>query len=60
MLTMGSAVTTVSESSGRQSHDRFSVRFTKPVIIPYKGGADFVVERVVKASTPTRTGPPSS
>lgn len=49
MFTMGSAVTLVSEwvgDAGRVAE--YSVRFTKPVVVPYEGGADVVVDGVVK------------
>ena len=50
MFTMGSAVTVVSEWVGDAGRVvEYSVRFTKPVVVPYEGGADVVVEGVVKA-----------
>ena len=49
MFTMGSAVTVVSEWAGDAGRVvEYSVRFTKPVVVPYEGGADVVVEGVVK------------
>ena len=50
MFTMGSAVTVVSEWAGDAGRVvEYSVRFTKPVVVPYEGGADIVVDGVVKA-----------
>lgn len=50
MFTMGSAVTAVTEWVGDAGRVvQYSVRFTKPVVVPYEGGADVVVEGVVKA-----------
>ncbi|MEO7235753.1 MAG: MaoC/PaaZ C-terminal domain-containing protein [Lapillicoccus sp.] len=50
MFTMGSAVTAVTEWVGDAGRVvAYSVRFTKPVVVPYEGGADVVVEGVVKA-----------
>ena len=50
MFTMGSAVTVVSEWVGDAGRVvDYSVRFTKPVVVPYEGGADVAVEGVVKA-----------
>ena len=50
MFTMGSAVTAVSEWLGDAGRVvEYSVRFTKPVVVPYEGGADILVEGVVKA-----------
>jgi len=50
MFTMGSAVTAVTEWVGDAGRVvEYSVRFTKPVVVPYEGGADVVVEGVVKA-----------
>jgi acyl dehydratase len=50
MFTMGSAVTAVSEWVGDAGRVvEYSVRFTKPVVVPYEGGADILVEGVVKA-----------
>jgi len=50
MFTMGSAVTVVSEWAGDAGRVvEYSVRFTKPVFVPYEGGADIVVEGVVKS-----------
>ena len=50
MFTMGSAVTVVSEWVGDAGRVvEYSVRFTKPVVVPYEGGADIVVEGVVKS-----------
>ncbi len=48
MFTMGSAVTVVTEWVGDAGRVvEYSVRFTKPVVVPYDGGADVVVEGVV-------------
>jgi acyl dehydratase len=53
MFTMGSAVTTVAEWVGDAGRIvEYSVRFTKPVVVPYQGGADVVVEGVVKTVDP--------
>jgi acyl dehydratase len=50
MFTMGSAATVVSEWAGDAGRVvEYSVRFTKPVVVPYEGGADVVVDGVVKA-----------
>lgn len=50
MFTMGSAVTAVTEWAGDAGRVvEYSVRFTKPVVVPYEGGADIVVEGVVKS-----------
>jgi acyl dehydratase len=50
MFTMGSAVTVVSEWVGDAGRVvEYSVRFTKPVVVPYEGGADIAVEGVVKS-----------
>jgi acyl dehydratase len=50
MFTMGSAVTAVTEWAGDAGRVvEYSVRFTKPVVVPYEGGADVVVDGVVKA-----------
>jgi len=48
MFTMGSAVTAVTEWVGDAGRVvEYSVRFTKPVVVPYEGGADVVVDGVV-------------
>ncbi len=48
MFTMGSAVTVVTDWVGDAGRVvEYSVRFTKPVVVPYDGGADVVVEAVV-------------
>jgi acyl dehydratase len=53
MLTMGSAVTVVTDWVGDAGRVKeYSVRFTKPVVVPYEGGADVVVTGVVKALDP--------
>ncbi len=53
MFTMGSAVTAVTEWLGDPGRVvEYSVRFTKPVVVPYEGGADVVVDGVVKALDP--------
>ena len=50
MFTMGSAVTAVTEWVGDAGRVvEYSVRFTKPVVVPYDGGADIVVDGVVKS-----------
>lgn len=50
MFTMGSAVTAVTEWVGDPGRvEEYAVRFTKPVVVPYEGGADIVVDGVVKA-----------
>ena len=50
MFTMGAAVTAVTEWAGDAGRVvEYSVRFTKPVVVPYEGGADIVVEGVVKS-----------
>jgi acyl dehydratase len=50
MFTMGSAVNVVSEWVGDAGRIvEYSVRFTKPVVVPYEGGAEVVVEGVIKA-----------
>jgi acyl dehydratase len=50
MFTMGSAVTAVTEWAGDAGRVvEYSVRFTKPVVVPYEGGANIVVEGVVKS-----------
>ena len=50
MFTMGSAVTAVTDWAGDAGRVvEYSVRFTKPVVVPYEGGADIVVEGVVKS-----------
>lgn len=49
MFTMGSAITAVTEWVGDAGRVlEYGVRFTKPVVVPYEGGADVVVEGVVK------------
>ncbi len=53
MFTMGCAVTVVTDWVGDAGRVKeYSVRFTKPVIVPYEGGADVVVGGVVKALDP--------
>jgi acyl dehydratase len=48
MFTMGSAITAVTEWLGDAGRVvEYSVRFTKPVVVPYEGGADIAVEGVV-------------
>ena len=50
MFTMGSAATAVTEWVGDAGRVvEYSVRFTKPVVVPYEGGADIVVEGVVRS-----------
>ena len=47
---MGSAVTAVSEWAGDAGRVvEYSTRFTKPVVVPYEGGADIVVDGVVSS-----------
>ena len=49
MFTMGSAVGLVSEWAGDAGRVvEYGVRFTKPVVVPYEGGADIEVSGVVK------------
>ncbi len=56
MLTMGCAVTVATEWAGDAGRVKeYSVRFTKPVVVPHEGGADVVVSGVVKALD-TETG----
>lgn len=50
MFTMGSAVTVVTDWAGDVGRVvEYGVRFTKPVVVPYDGGADIEVSGVVKA-----------
>ena len=50
MFTMGSAVTLVTDWVGDAGRVvEYGTRFTKPVIVPYDGGADIAVSGVVKA-----------
>ena len=50
MFTMGSAVTLVTDWVGDAGRVvEYGVRFTKPVVVPYEGGADIAVEGVVKS-----------
>lgn len=53
MFTMGSAVTLVTDWVGDAGRVvEYGVRFTKPVVVPYEGGADVEVSGVVKAVDP--------
>ncbi|HSU73778.1 MAG TPA: MaoC family dehydratase [Terrabacter sp.] len=53
MFTMGSAVTLVTDWVGDAGRVvEYGVRFTKPVVVPYEGGADIEVSGVVKAVDP--------
>ncbi|MER7071742.1 MaoC family dehydratase [Terrabacter sp. NPDC000476] len=53
MFTMGSAVTLVTDWVGDAGRVvEYGVRFTKPVVVPYDGGADIEVTGVVKAVDP--------
>jgi acyl dehydratase len=50
MFTMGSAVNVVSDWVGDAGRVvEYGARFTKPVVVPYEGGADVEVTGVVKA-----------
>lgn len=50
MFTMGSVVNVVSDWVGDAGRVvEYGVRFTKPVVVPYEGGADVEVAGVVKA-----------
>ncbi len=49
MFTMGSAIEIVSDWAGDAGRVvEYGVRFTKPVVVPYEGGADIEVSGVVK------------
>jgi acyl dehydratase len=53
MLTMGSAVTLVSDWAGDAGRIvEYGVRFTNMVVVPYETGADLEVSGVVKALDP--------
>ena len=53
MFTMGAAVTVVTDWVGDAGRVvEYGVRFTKPVVVPYEGGADLEVTGVVKALDP--------
>ncbi len=53
MFTMGTAVNSVSEWVGDAGRVvEYGARFTKPVVVPYEGGADVEVTGVVKALDP--------
>ena len=56
MFTMGTAVNVVSEWVGDAGRVvEYGVRFTKPVVVPYEGGADVEATGVVTAvDAPTR------
>ncbi len=50
MFTMGAAVSVVTEWAGDAGRVvEYSTRFTKPVVVPYEGGADVVVSGVVRS-----------
>ncbi|MDQ1538694.1 MAG: hypothetical protein QOE58_3087 [Actinomycetota bacterium] len=50
MFTMGTAVNIVSDWVGDAGRIvEYGARFTKPVVVPYEGGADIEVTAVVKA-----------
>ena len=49
MFTMGAAVTVATDWVGDAGRVlEYGVRFTKPVVVPYDGGAEVVVSGVVK------------
>ena len=49
MFTMGAAVTVATDWVGDAGKVlEYGVRFTKPVVVPYDGGADVIVSGVVK------------
>jgi acyl dehydratase len=53
MFTMGSAITLVTDWVGDAGRVvEYGTRFTKPVVVPYDGGADIEVSGVVKALDP--------
>jgi len=56
MFTMGAAVTVATDWVGDAGRVlEYGVRFTNPVVVPYDGGADVVVDGVVKTvDTETR------
>ena len=50
MFTMGTAINVVSDWVGDAGRVvEYGTRFTKPVVVPYEGGADVEVTAVVKA-----------
>jgi acyl dehydratase len=50
MFTMGTAINVVSDWAGDAGRVvEYGTRFTKPVVVPYEGGADVDVTGVVKA-----------
>jgi acyl dehydratase len=50
MFTMGSAAAVVTDWAGDAGRVvEYGVRFTRPVVVPYDGGADIEVSGVVKA-----------
>jgi acyl dehydratase len=50
MFTMGAAATVVTEWVGDAGRVlEYGTRFTKPVVVPYDGGADLTVTAVVRA-----------
>jgi len=54
MFTMGTAVNVVSEWVGDVGRVvEYGARFTKPVVVPYEGGADVVTTGMVTAVDPT-------
>jgi acyl dehydratase len=53
MFTMGTAINVVSEWVGDAGRVvEYGVRFTKPVVVPYEGGADVEATAVVTALDP--------
>jgi acyl dehydratase len=53
MFTMGAAATVVADWVGDAGRvEEYSTRFTKPVVVPWDGGADLVVSGAVKAVDP--------
>ena len=53
MFTMGAAATLVTDPVGDAGRVvEYGTRFTKPVVVPYDGGADIEVSGVVKALEP--------
>jgi len=53
MFTMGTAINVVSDWVGDAGRVvDYGTRFTKPVVVPYEGGADVDVSGVVKAVDP--------
>src|SRR5450759_4020184 len=53
MFTMGTAINVVSDWAGDAGRvAEYGARFTKPVVVPYEGGADVEVTGVVTAVDP--------